>query len=297
MAAGTAHNPAVLALTGPLFGTSVGALTAWKYGAFAAVAAALMGILTVVRNTRADEEAGRLELVGSTAVGRHAALAAAAGVAAGACGVLALLIAAGLIAVGLPVGGSFALGCSPSGRAGWSSRRSRPLPRSWPGPPAARGLAIAVLGGVFVLQSAGATAGRAGPQWLSWLSPVGWALQVRAFAGDRWLVLALPLAVAAALAVVAAALAARRDLGAGLVPPRPGPAQAAGSACAARWRWPGGCSAARWQAGWRAWVSRPRSTARRPRASARCSAAARRSGTCWPGWAARPGSPAPTWPR
>ena len=36
VAAGTAHNPAVLALTGPLFGTSVGALTAWKYGAFAA---------------------------------------------------------------------------------------------------------------------------------------------------------------------------------------------------------------------------------------------------------------------
>ena len=219
----------MLALTGPLFGTSVGALTAWKYGASAAVAAALMGIFTVVRHTRADEEAGRLELVGSTAVGRHAALAAAAGVAAGACGVLALLITAGLIAVGLPAGGVLrARARHRVVRAGL--RRGRGRCRAvWPGPPAARGGWRSPCSAASSCCSRPAPRRRAGPQWLSWLSPVGWALQVRAFAGDRWLVLALPLAVAAALAVVAAALAARRDLGAGLVPPRPGPAQAAGS--------------------------------------------------------------------
>ncbi len=229
VAAGTAHNPAVLALTGPLFGNSVGALTAWKYGAFAAVAAALMSIFTVVRHTRADEEAGRLELVGSTAVGRHAALAAGVLVAAAACGVLAVLMAAGLIAVGLPAGGSIALGLAIAS-CGLVFAAVAAVTAQLSGTArGARGMAIAVLGGVFVLQSAGAAVGQAGPQWLSWLSPVGWALQVRAFAGNRWLVLALPLAAAAALAVAAAALAARRDLGAGLVPPRPGPALAARS--------------------------------------------------------------------
>jgi len=37
----------------------------------------LLALLTVVRHTRADEEAGRSELIGSTALGRHAQLAAA----------------------------------------------------------------------------------------------------------------------------------------------------------------------------------------------------------------------------
>jgi ABC-2 type transport system permease protein len=229
VAAGTAHNPAVLALTGPLFGHSVGALTAWKYGAFAAVAAALMSIFIVIRHTRADEEAGRLELVGSTAVGRQAALAAGLIVAAAACCLLALLMAAGLIAVGLPAGGSAALGLA-IGSCGLVFAAVAAIAAQLSGTArGARGIAIGVLGGTFVLQSVSAAAGAAGPRWLGWLSPVGWALQVRGFAGDRWLVLALPLAAAIAVTGVAAALAARRDLGAGLVPAGPGPARAAAS--------------------------------------------------------------------
>ena len=257
VAAGTAHNPAVLALTGPLFGTSVGALTAWKYGAFAAVAAALMSIFIVVRHTRADEEAGRLELVGSTAVGRHAALAAAAGVAAGACGVLALLIAAGLIAVGLPAGGSFALGLA-IGSCGLVFAAVAAVAAQLAGTArGARGLAIAVLGGVFVLQSVGAAAGRG-----------------RAAVAE----LAVPGRLGAAgpgvrrgpLAGAGAAAGGRRRAGRGGRPPwRPGVTSVPGwyrrgraprrppGRCAARWRWPGGCSAARWPAGWRALVARP----------------------------------------
>jgi ABC-2 type transport system permease protein len=229
VAAGTAHNPAVLALTGPLFGTSVGALTAWKYGAFAAAAAGLMSIFIVIRHTRADEEAGRLELVGSTAVGRRAALAAGVLVAAGANCVLAVLMAAGLIAVGLPAGGAFALGLAIASCGLVFAAVAAVAAQLAATARGARGIAIGVLGGAFVLQSAGAAAGAAGPQWLSWLSPVGWALQVRAFAGDRWLVLALPLAAAVAVTAAAAAMAARRDLGGGLMPARPGPAQAAAS--------------------------------------------------------------------
>jgi ABC-2 type transport system permease protein len=64
---------------------------------------------------------------------------------------------------------------------------------------------------------------------LLWLSPIGWVTQVRAYTGDRWPVIALLVAAAAAVGAAAAFLAARRDLGAGLVPPRPGPAQAARS--------------------------------------------------------------------
>src|SRR5258708_34128257 len=75
--------------------------------------------------------------------------------------------------------------------------------------------------------SAGAAAGTGGLRWLLWLSPIGWVTQVRAYAGDRWLVLALPVAAAVAVAAAAVVLAARRGLGAGLVPPPPGPGPAA----------------------------------------------------------------------
>src|SRR5258707_101333 len=110
IAAGISHNAATLALGGPLYGTSIGALTVYKVGAASALAAGLMSIFIVIRHTRADEEAGRLELVGSTAVGRNAALAVGRLLAALANCVLALLIFAGQAAIGLPASGSAAIG-------------------------------------------------------------------------------------------------------------------------------------------------------------------------------------------
>ena len=86
---------------------------------------------------------------------------------------------------------------------------------------AANGLAVGVLGAAFALRAIG----DAGPHWLAWLSPLGWAQAMRAFADERWWLLLALLALAALLRVGAARLAARRDLGAGILPPRPGPAR------------------------------------------------------------------------
>jgi ABC-2 type transport system permease protein len=61
---------------------------------------------------------------------------------------------------------------------------------------------------------------------LSWLSPLGWSLQVRPYAGDRWWVLLLHLATTVALTALAYLLLARRDVGAGLIAERPGRATA-----------------------------------------------------------------------
>ncbi len=71
------HDQALSFLYGQLHGTSLGAIVAWRYLSYAALAAGLMSIFLVVRHTRADEETGRLELIGSTSVGRHASLAVA----------------------------------------------------------------------------------------------------------------------------------------------------------------------------------------------------------------------------
>lgn len=226
LAAGVAHNPALTALTGPAFGTSIGALSVWKIGAVAAVAAALMNIFLVIRHTRADEESGRLELVGSTAVGRHVPLAVGLLVAAGADVALAVVPALAMTAMGLPAAGSFALGLAVAS-CGLVFAAVAALAAQLSGTArGARGVAVAVLGAAFLVQSAGNASSAAGPRWLVWLSPVGWALHVQAFAGDQWLVLLLPLAAALAGTGAAAAFAARRDLGAGLRPARPGPARA-----------------------------------------------------------------------
>ena len=98
---------------------------------------------------------------------------------------------------------------------------------------AANGIAIAAFAAAFAARAIG----DAGPHWLSWLSPLGWAQQVRAYAGDRWWLFLALAALTVALAATAVALTARRDLGAGLLPPRPGPARGAlGSPLALAWR-------------------------------------------------------------
>jgi ABC-2 type transport system permease protein len=86
----------------------------------------------------------------------------------------------------------------------------------------ARGIALGVLAVAFMLRGVGDSAGASGPSWLSWLSPLAWVQLARPFAGIRWWVLVLPLAVAAAGTGLAFYIADRRDLGAGLLPGRPG---------------------------------------------------------------------------
>jgi ABC-2 type transport system permease protein len=229
IASSISHNAATLALGGPLYGDSIGALTVYKVGAGAAVAAGLMSIFLVVRHTRADEEAGRLELIGSTAVGRNAALTAGMLLAAVASCVLALLIFAGQAAIGMPAGGSAALGLAVGACGLLFAAVAAVAAQVSQSARSARGIAIAVLIAAFLVMSAGAAARNGGLRWLLWLSPIGWVTQVRAYAGDRWPVIVLLAGAAAVVAAAAAVLAGRRDLGAGLVPARPGPAQAARS--------------------------------------------------------------------
>jgi ABC-2 type transport system permease protein len=226
LAASLRGNPSLTALAGPVYGDSIGALTMWKVGLTVAVGAALMGIFTVIRHTRADEEAGRLELVGSTVLGRQAALAASLVVAFGMCLVLALLIAAASILLGLPAGGALAMGAA-IGLAGWVFAAVAAVSAQLTGSArAARGIA----GGALALAYLVRTVGDSGPalSWLSWASPLGWAERLRPFAGERWWVAGLSLAVGAVLTGAASLLAARRDVGAGLLPSRPGRAQAPG---------------------------------------------------------------------
>ncbi|MGC4895531.1 ABC transporter permease [Micromonospora sp. DT31] len=219
---GTARNPSIVALLGPAYGDSVGALTAQRSG-FLLLIVALASLLTAIRHTRTEEEAGRRELLGGSVLGRYAGLTAALVVTYAADLLLGLLTTAGLLSTGLPAAGSVAYGLATvlTGVAfATLGGLAAQLTTTAGG---ARGVGLAALGIAFALRLAGDTAGN---DWPSWLSPLGWAARVRPYEGERWWVLALPLAATVLLAALAYPISVRRDLGAGVLPPRPGPATA-----------------------------------------------------------------------
>jgi len=218
------NSPAVIALYGPAtdLGT-LGGLATWKPNTFLAVLVALMSMLLVVRHTRADEEAGRLELLGSTAIGRYAALTAALIVAVGANVVLAALMMASLVGQGLPSSGVVALALGFCGVGLVFTAVSAIAAQLTESSRAANGITATVLAVAFLVRAIGDS----GQPWLSWFSPIGWAQKLRPFGDLHWWPLVLPAVVAPLLALVAYRLSVRRDLAAGLLPPRPGPAHGA----------------------------------------------------------------------
>ncbi|MGD6744637.1 ABC transporter permease [Streptomyces sp. BH106] len=228
-------NSSMRAMYGPVFGDSLGALTAWRAGTFAAVFAAIMSLLIVVRHTRDEEESGRQELVSSAMVGRRAPLTAALLTALVADGVLALLIAGGLAAQG--GAGALALGLAIGGCGMVFATMAAIVAQFTESARLARGATSAVLGVAFVLRAAGDSGTNDGSSPLTWISPVGWVENVRAFADERWWVLGLFLAAVLIQGAVGYALAGRRDIGMSFLPTRPGPANGRlGTAGSLAWR-------------------------------------------------------------
>ncbi|MFC3998923.1 ABC transporter permease [Nocardiopsis sediminis] len=220
----TNTDPTQILAIGPVYGDSEGAVAAWRVRGQAALLVALAGILAVIRHTRADEEAGRRELLGATVLGRHAPLTAALAVVAGAGLACGAAIAAGLMALGRAPGGSIAMGLSVAA-VGWAfaavAAVAAQLSESSRG---ATGLAAGAMGAFYALRAA---ADISGVTWLAWLTPFGWTQQVRPFAGDHLWPVAFTAAMCVPIAGAAYLLSARRDLGSGLLPSRPGPAGAA----------------------------------------------------------------------
>jgi ABC-2 type transport system permease protein len=218
-------SAALIALYGRIYDpTSLGELSLFKMTAFGAAMIGVFMIILTVRHTRAEEEAGRLELVGSTVVGRAAPLAAALVVGALAATGIAVLTAGGLVLAGLPVAGSLAFGVAWGvtgmlfAAVGATGAQVSLTAR------AATGFGLVVLAAAYVARAVGDIS-EGLPSGLSWLSPIGWSQQVRAFSGTRWVILVLPVAVTAILVPVAFWLRSCRDLGAGLLPDRRGPAR------------------------------------------------------------------------
>jgi polyether ionophore transport system permease protein len=234
LAISAARSPVSLMFNGVVSGASMGATVVAQGFLTVAIGAAFMSTLAVVRHTRQNEETGRAEMIGAGIVGRHASLTAALLVAVAANAVLALASTAVLIANDLPPGSSLAAGVE-VGTVGISfaavAAVAAQIAETSRG---ANGLAAAAIGVAFILRAVGAVSGKVVDggltvitAWPTWLSPIGWGEQVRAFDEDNWWVFGLFVLAFVGLVGTAFVLTTHRDLGAGLRAVRPGPAVAA----------------------------------------------------------------------
>ncbi|NUP28781.1 MAG: ABC transporter permease [Nocardia sp.] len=219
-------NAAMIAMAGPprVLDTVAGQV-AFQSSAFGMVVAGLMSMFLIGRHTRANEESGRDELIRSGVVGRFAPATAAALVTVGANIVLGAAIAVSLIGYGLPVAGSVALGLGAT-CAGWVFG-SIALLAAQIG--ATTRACYAVTGTTLAVSYLLRAVGDVGNGVLSWFSPLGWGQAMRPYDGEIWWPAALSVVAAAVIGLAAAWVLDRRDLGAGLIPPRPGPARAPAS--------------------------------------------------------------------
>lgn len=222
--AALSDTPGIKALTGlsPAADTLGGAV--WTKGWMTIALSLAIGVaFLVVRSGRADEEAGRTELLRSRMLGVHAYGAASWLVNGLLCivvglGVALVSVAGGLDPDGAGIAGSLVLGASVTGVglvgmgigavAGQVATTSR----------GANALASGVIVGFYVVRMVGDL----GDGTLTWASPIGWGQQMQPFAANRWWPLVLLATLAVALLAAAAAIEARRDLGAGLLAERPG---------------------------------------------------------------------------
>jgi len=225
-------NPIMLSMMGPLYGMdsdsvfSAGALYSGLILIWVIIAAALMNIFFVVRNTRGDEERWRAEVIRSLPVGRLANLNATLLAALIMNAVLALLTGLGIAVMGVEgigFGGSMlyglVLGVSAMVFAAITAIFCQ-LSASSNGASALSGITLGIF---YMVRGAGDSAGN---EFLACLSPIGLAVRSQVYVNNYiWPSLVLIL-LTAIFVVLAFYLNSIRDLGQGFIAAKPGRAEA-----------------------------------------------------------------------
>ncbi|MFB2596542.1 ABC transporter permease [Herbiconiux sp. P17] len=226
------QSPAILILRGLPQGGGLDAFVFFEIFTYLALLAAMMSTFLAVRHTRAEEESGRAELIGSTPAARVLPTVATLVHGVGANILIGLGVFAGLALGGMAVDGSLVAGVATTVTgivflaigmlAAQFMRTSR----------GANGLSMALVGLAFLLRGVGDALGtQTGPlsmvsAWPSWLSPIGWAQHTAAYTENTLAPLLLSAALAATCLVAVFVLQGVRDSGASLIPERRGRASA-----------------------------------------------------------------------
>ncbi|MDT5066612.1 MAG: polyether ionophore transport system permease protein, partial [Mycobacterium sp.] len=213
-------TPAAIMMGGPMFGgneTDLGAMMANELMLTLIIATSILAILTVIRHTRAEEENGAAELVLSSVVGRHARTYAALILIGGINAILAVTMTLAMAAVGFDVVDAAAMCLGVTGVAMVFGTVAAVTAQLWRQARTATGAAMAMLALAALVRGAGDVIDNSGSA-LSWLSPIAWAQQMRAFVDVRWWPFTLLVALAVLLMVVTTVLESRRQYDAGIIP-------------------------------------------------------------------------------
>ncbi len=213
-------TPAGIMLGGPMFGgneTDLGAMMANELMFTLIIAASILSILTVIRHTRAEEESGAAELVLSSVVGRYARTAAALIVVGGVNTTLAVTMTAAMAATGFAVVDTAAMCFGVTAVAMVFGAVAAVTAQLWRQARAASGAAMGALALAALVRGVGDVIDNSGSA-LSWISPIAWAQQMRAFVDLRWWPLALLMVLIVALMALAVSLENRRQYDDGVIP-------------------------------------------------------------------------------
>lgn len=215
--------------------TTTGGITVVEVGFMGQLLFPALALAVALRHTRRPEEAGLTELLTATRVGRLAPLGAGWALVLLSCAATSVLMLLGLVAVGLPPAGSawYVAGTGLLmasfgtlglllGQLAQSTRTAQLI-----------GLGLVML--AFLVRALVDGFGLRAP----WAGPLAWLAEVRPFGDPQtWPLLAYA-SSALLLLLLAAGVARRRDLGAGVIAPRPGPPRARsrlGTVTGAAWR-------------------------------------------------------------
>lgn len=223
-------NPAMEALFGRVIGVenyTVGAMYSHTMTIMALCLFAIMSILLVVRNTRAEEEEGILEMLRALPTGRVAHTASAVLLLFFTNILLAILTVALIVPFGeesMTLEGALITGVI-YGTVGlfFGAVTLVTAQLSNNGRGTMMG-AFAVLGISYVLR----IIGDSGEEFFSWISPLGLLYGTEPFVNNYWWPVIVAIGVTLLLLLLALYLGKRRDIGVGLLPDRAGRRHASG---------------------------------------------------------------------
>lgn len=224
----TMKNPAMTSMLGPGYGLDdyhMGAVMAHQMMLFSAVAVAIMNILLAIRHTRADEEAGRIEVICSLPVGKLANAAATFFVLVLVNLILALTMGMALAVLGIEgmdLAGSLLYGAVLGITGVIFASVTILIAQLTETSRGAMGLSFAFMGLSYLLRAIGDLR----REVLSLLSPLGLVLRTQVYVNNYWWPILVLAAASGLVVLVAFRINLNRDLEAGVIAARPGPSRA-----------------------------------------------------------------------
>ncbi len=220
-------SPAMEAMLGQAHLSQVNLATMFGYEMqlFTVILVGIMNILFVSKDTRGDEEDGRLEILSALPIGRHAVILSTVFQQVLINVVLGCVIALGLMFTGIDhftAEGAWLYGLSLTASGFMLGMMTLVIAQLASTYSQTMGISMGLLLIMYLLRAVGDVS----LSWLSDVVPLGWIPQTAVYSENNWWPVFALLGLAAVLCISAFALNGRRDAQAGLLPERKGHAHA-----------------------------------------------------------------------